>query len=188
MPIAMPLGNGKGSRMREREDVVAAILAAADGRLTGRVRLQKLVYLLDRLGLKSGFDYEYHNYGPYSRDLENATADAKAFGIIDETFGHRQSDGATYSIFTLKSPPSSPPSFGRLSAAEAGRLVGRLMQVNVTVLELAATVDWLWRVEESPDWKGEVTKRKGVKVQAGRLAKAVELLTELNLAPPAAVA
>ena len=62
--------------MREREDIVAAIVAAAGGRLTSRVRLQKVVYLLDRLGLHSGFDFDYYNYGPYSRDLDNATVDA----------------------------------------------------------------------------------------------------------------
>jgi len=59
----------------EREQIVAAVVAAARGPLIGRVRLQKTVYLLDRVGLNSGFDYEYHHYGPYSRDLDNATAD-----------------------------------------------------------------------------------------------------------------
>ena len=57
--------------MKEREDVVAAIVEAAGGQLTGRVRLQKAVYLLDHVGLNSGFEYDYHNYGPYSRDLDN---------------------------------------------------------------------------------------------------------------------
>jgi hypothetical protein len=66
-----------------------------------RVRLQKTVYLLDRLGLNSSFGYEYHHYGPYSRDLDNATADAKAFGMIEENYERRQSDGAMYSIFRL---------------------------------------------------------------------------------------
>src|SRR5215510_4415038 len=88
--------------MKEREDVVAAIVEAAGGKLTGRVRLQKTVYLLDQVGLKSGFEYDYHHYGPYSRDLDNATADAKAFQLIDEQFDRRQSDGAMYSIFELK--------------------------------------------------------------------------------------
>jgi hypothetical protein len=41
--------------MTEREDIVSAVIAAAGGELIGRVRLQKTVYLLDRLGLDSGF-------------------------------------------------------------------------------------------------------------------------------------
>ena len=43
--------------MKEREDIVAAVVEAAGGTLIGRVRLQKAVYLLDRLGLESGLSF-----------------------------------------------------------------------------------------------------------------------------------
>jgi uncharacterized protein YwgA len=170
--------------VRDREDIVTAVLSAAGGTLTGRVRMQKMAYLLDQLGLDSGFDYEYNHYGPFSRDLENATADAKAFGLITEEIRLRQSDGAAYSIFKLNQQPTSP-TFGTLSPTQAGKLVNRFAHTDVTVLELAATIDWLRRFEASPDWKKEIMKRKGIKVQDGRLEKAVELLTELGLMPPA---
>ena len=78
----------------EREEIVAALLKASGGQLVGRVRLQKTVYLLDRLGLESGFDYDYHHYGPFSRDIDNAVADAEAFELVEERFGRRQLDGA----------------------------------------------------------------------------------------------
>ncbi len=55
----------------------------------------------------------------------------------------------------------------------------------MTVLELAATVDWLWREEGYADWQREVTKRKGAKLRHGRLEHAVDLLRNLGLAPPA---
>lgn len=168
----------------EPEDIVAAVLAAAGGQLTGRVRLQKTVYLLDQLGLKSGLPFEYHHYGPYSRDLDNATRDAKAFGVIEEEIAYRQSDHAAYSIFKLKDQ-DRPAAYGKLGKKRAAELVKLFAETNVTVLELAATVDWLWRSEGyKTDWKAEITKRKGVKVQAGRLDKAVDLLKQLNLNPP----
>lgn len=173
--------------MKEREDVVAAVVSAAGSRLTGRVRLQKAVYLLDRLGLNSDFTYEYYHYGPYSRDLDNATADAKAFGLIEEAFEHRVSDGAMYSVFHSKGE-SKPDALGTLNPERAKELVGLFARTNVTVLELAATIDWLWRKEACSDWQREITRRKGVKVQGGRLEKAVALLTEIGLAPPQAVA
>jgi len=169
--------------MTDREHIVAAVLSAAGGEMVGRVRLQKAVYLLDRLGLGSGFSFDYHHYGPFSRDLDNATADAKAFGLVDERFEQRQSDGATYSVFSLKDAPASPR-FGELSAERARDLARRFVQTNVTVLELAATIDWLWRVERYSDWRSELIKRKGAKVRSGRLEKAVQLLQELNLPPP----
>jgi len=70
--------------MIEPEDKVAAVVDAAGGTLVSRVRLQKTVYLLDQLGLGSGFEFEYHHYGPYSRDLDIATGDARALGVVRE--------------------------------------------------------------------------------------------------------
>lgn len=173
--------------MLDREEVVAAVIAAAGGQLIGRVRLQKTVYLLDRLGLNSGFDYDYHHYGPYSRDVDNATVDAKAFNLIDEDFEHRRSDGAMYSIFKLKAEAKAE-AFGRLSPDRAAELVRLLANTNVTVLELAATIDWLCHREGEVDWRREIKKRKGLKVQGGRLDKAIQLLHELGLPPPEAAA
>lgn len=49
----------------EHEDIVAAVVVAAGGELTGRVRLQKTVYLLEQLGLSSGFPFEYNYYRLY---------------------------------------------------------------------------------------------------------------------------
>lgn len=171
----------------EREDIVAAVLAAAGGQLTGRVRLQKTVYLLDRLGLDSGFPFEYHHYGPYSRDLDNAAGDAEAFDLVEETKAYRHSDGAAYSIFSLKDGVAAKPeAYGTLGADRAAELVHLFANTNVTVLELAATVDWLWRSEGYADWRTEITKRKGVKVQNGRLDLAVALLSQLGLTPPKA--
>ena len=172
--------------MTEREDIVAAVVSAAGGSLTGRVRLQKTLYLLDRLGFQSEFQYEYHHYGPYSRDLDLAVADAKAFDKVEEIFDFRSSDGARFSIFRAVAGDVPVDAFGGLGAERTAELVQRFAGTNVTILELAATVDWLWRAEGIRDWKAEITKRKGAKVQNGRLEKAVALLTELGLAPPEA--
>jgi uncharacterized protein len=169
--------------MLDREHVVAAVIDAAGGQLIGRVRLQKTIYLLDRLGLNSGFDYDYHHYGPYSRDVDNATVDAKAFNLIDEQFEHRRSDGSMYSIFRLKGETKAE-AFGQLSPDRAAELIRLLAKTNVTILELAATIDWLWREEHEADWRREIKKRKGLKVQGGRLDKAVQVLHELGLPPP----
>lgn len=170
--------------MTEREDIVTAVVNAAGGALTGRVRLQKTLYLLDRLGFESEFQYEYYHYGPYSRDLDLAVADAKAFDKIEEDFGFRSSDGARFSIFKARTGDVPVDAFGGLGAEATGALVKRFVGTNVTILELAATIDWLWKMEGISNWRAEITKRKGAKVQNGRLDKAVEFLTELNLDPP----
>jgi uncharacterized protein YwgA len=175
----------------ERENIVAAIIAAAGGKLIGRVRLQKTAYLLDQLGLKSGFEYEYHHYGPYSRDLDNAVLDAKAFKLVQEEFKHRLSDGALYSIFKVKKKvkaAAKDEAYSDLGRDRAADLVCKFAQTNVTVLELAATIDWLSRKEKCADWRTEISRRKGVKVQGGRLECAIALLEEIGLPPPQSAA
>lgn len=170
--------------MKEREDVIVAVIAAAPGsRLTSRIRLQKTVYLLDRLGFESGFEFDYHHYGPYSRILENAAADAKALKLVEERIEHRLRDGASYSAFETKKK-AKPEAYGELGRERAAELVAEFAKTNVTVLELAATIDWLWRAEKIADWCSEIRERKGAKTEGGRLEKAVALLESLGLTPP----
>lgn len=173
--------------MIEREEHVAAIVDAAGGRLVSRVRLQKIAYLLDQLGMESGFNYQYYHYGPYSRDLDNAILDAEAFGYIEEEFERRQSDGARYSVFNSKKVPQSDV-FGHLDASKARHIIRRLADSNVTVLELAATAHWLAAEEKVPDWREEIVRRKGSKTENNRLDKALGLLKELGLPPAQSMA
>lgn len=72
-----------------------------------------------------------------------------------------------------------------LGAEQTKRRIRLFAETNVTVLELAATIDWLWRSGGyKTDWRREITKRKGVKVQDGRIDKAVALLQQLDRDPP----
>jgi uncharacterized protein YwgA len=171
--------------MTAREDIVVAVITAAPERkLTSRVRLQKTVYLLDQLKFGSGFKFEYHHYGPYSRELDGATADAQALRLVNEVVARRVSDGAAYSIFEAAQADPKVQAYGKLGRSSASELISRFANTNVTVLELAATIDWLWRMEKIKDWRAEVGKRKSAKVGGGRLEKAIELLHAIGLRPP----
>ena len=168
----------------EREVIVAALLKAAGGQMVGRVRLQKVAYLLDRLGMESGFHYDYHHYGPFSRDLDNAVADAEAFGLVEQEFGHRQVDGARYSIFKLTDGKKKlPKKIGQLNEAALEGYLQTFAETNVTVLELAATANWLAEEEERDDWQEALHRRKGPKADGGRLDRALALLREVGLPP-----
>ena len=159
--------------MMEREEIVAVLLKAAGGELVGRVRLQKAVYLLDRLGLESGFHYEYHHYGPFSRDLDNAVADAEALGLVEEEYCRRQVDGARYSIFKRTTRNVElPTKIGQLNEEALKRYLYSFAEVNVTVLELATTANWLAEEEGCNDWKEALCRCKGPTVEGGRLDRA----------------
>ena len=169
--------------MQNREQLVAAIIASApEHKLVSRVRFQKIAYLLEQLGCHLGFEFSYHHYGPFSHDLERAILDAKAFGLIKEELAHRQSDGASYSIFQLSESgvDANTPDVQRFKSQ-----IKIFAHSNVTILELAATAHWISSVEKISNWKDEIIKRKGIKTESGRLEKALNLLKELNLPPGA---
>jgi len=166
----------------EPEDRVADIVVAAGGRLVSRVRLQKVAYLLDKLGANSGFSFSYHHYGPYSRELDSAVLDAEAFGKIEETIERRQSDGARYSVFDA-TPGARAQGYLYLTAPGLRDRARELAAESVTVLELAATAHWLLEEERVADWKTEIVRRKGPKTKNGRLSEAVNLLSRLGLEP-----
>jgi uncharacterized protein len=168
--------------LNEPENRVADIIAAAGGRFVSRVRLQKVAYLLDKLGAKSGFSFAYHHYGPYSRDLDNAVLDAEAFNKITESFDRRQSDGARYSVFDAVEKEEAHQ-YSYLTNQTLRERARELSSANVTVLELAATANWLLEEERIADWKTEIVRRKGPKTKNGKLDEAVQLLSCLGLKP-----
>jgi uncharacterized protein len=164
------------------ESRVSDIVMAAGGRLVSRIRLQKITYLLDKLGADSGFSFSYYHYGPYSRDLDSAILDAEAFDCVVEEFERRKSDGARYSVFKTKGDAEAYE-FSYLSDLRLRETANKLSEVNVTVLELAATAHWLLKEEVIGEWKSEIVRRKGSKTADGRLEQATELLASLGLEP-----
>lgn len=169
--------------MTERDRLVADVVAAAGGQVVGRVRLQKIFYLLEQVGLASGLPFEYHHFGPYSAELSGAIADAAAFGLIEEKLGHRASDGVAFSTYALGNayPNESNNEIGNLHFEDVLDSIEKMQKCSSTVLELAATIYWLRNTEKVPDWQNELRRRKGVKAEGDRIDRAVRLLRELKL-------
>lgn len=167
--------------MSERGDLVAAVLQAADGEIVGRIRMQKVIYLLEQLGADTGLRFSYHHYGPYSedaaRELEWATAD----GVIEEKAV--PTDGGYYSIYRLKAAASAlPDHLGSLTWEKVRTAVAAMTRETSAVLELAATIHWLTQKEGIVDWPKELRVRKPAKATDARVEQALTLLGELRLA------
>jgi uncharacterized protein YwgA len=165
----------------QSELAAQAVIAAAGGRIVGRIRLQKIIFLIDQLGFESGFTYSYYHYGPYSEELARAIASAKIFHIIEETYEHRVADGASYSVFSVEKILDSKYIKKINSSDHIRSGLSILNRQNSTVLELAATIYWVKNFENQPHWRDEVSNRKGPKTENGRLEKAERLLAELQL-------
>ena len=168
--------------MPQLDEIVVDAVALSGGSLVGRIRLQKVIYLLDQLGLNSGAPFEYHHYGPYSEAVSDAVVDAKFWGKLEEATDFRKSDGAPYSTFKAQAA-DDVVALGEMDADRARDLLARFAGQSSTVLELAATVHWLAFQERVADWRAEIEVRKSGKTGNGRLEKAVALLRELGIAP-----
>ena len=161
---------------------VRSLVAAAGGELVGKIRLQKVVYLLDQLGLDSGFSYQYHHYGPYSAGLVEEVDDELVLQRLHEEQRHRKGDGVPYVVYKATMDEAAEAA----SIAERfGAELSDMQTCSATVLELAATIHWLAFKEARTDWREELVRRKTVKTENGRTEQALALLDRLRLAPAA---
>ncbi|WP_018407482.1 hypothetical protein [Methylocystis rosea] len=167
--------------MSQLDDLVVGAVALSGGELVGRIRMQKVIYLLDQLGMGSDAAFEYHHYGPYSEAVSDAVTDAKFWGNLKESVNFRVTDGAPYSTFATVT--QAPANLGNLSGESARRYLDKFAGCTSTVLELAATVHWLAFKEQIPDWRSELEVRKAGKTGNGRIEQALVLLRSLGLAP-----
>lgn len=158
--------------------LISCVVSASGGKLIGRTRLQKTFYLLDFLGLQSGFSYEYHHYGPYSADLAESVSDATVLSDLKESLLYR-GDGVSYSIF--ESDFSVPVKINGMDRSELEGALNLLSEESSVVLELAATAHWLANVEKVASWEDEIKIRKGQKTENGRLKRALDLLDRIGL-------
>jgi uncharacterized protein YwgA len=161
--------------------LVVDVVALSGGRLVGRTRMQKTIYLLDVLGMRSGASYYYYNFGPFSDEIANGISDSKFSGVLVEETEYRMSDASPFSIFKSDKFSEQAHQVGALPADKVTGILQRFASCNSTVLELAATIHWLAQVEKVSDWRGELVRRQGSKTQNGRMEKATELLGELGV-------
>jgi uncharacterized protein YwgA len=169
--------------MSRREDLVRDVLFAADGPIVGRVRIQKVFYLLNQLGLEGDFRFSYHHYGPYSEDLSQAIDRAHYLDQTIKEIERDTTDGrVSYSIFELANKADlAPDSVGSLTLEDARDLIATMKSASSVVIELAATIHWLREKEKRADWRAELKRRKPSKADDATIDKALGLLRQLNL-------
>jgi uncharacterized protein YwgA len=161
---------------------VSALIKLAGNQIVGKVKLQKIVYLLDKIGMNSGFIYSYHHYGPYSSALSDEVDWEVFTGDIEEQERNRVSDGVPYVIFRSADTVDVPKGkIGELEVGDVARYATVLNGYSSTELELAATAYWLANEEAIKDWRSELRRRKGIKTEGGRTEKALEILQRVGL-------
>jgi len=68
-------------------EAAGSVLSVFDvvGKVHGRKKIQKMIYLLKVAGTPMPFQYEYHHYGPYSSGLQAELDDLAQRGFLSES-------------------------------------------------------------------------------------------------------
>lgn len=166
--------------MADPVQVLAELIALNGGELVGKTRLQKTCYLLEAAGQGCGLPFDYHHYGPYSAELAFAAEDAEALGLL-RSEQHAGRYGVPYTVF--KSLTAAPAAAGKDGARQTRQqlLLREMSQCSAIVLELAATLVFLWRNGYAENGWDELKRRKANKVTEERLAQVKTLLESLDL-------
>jgi uncharacterized protein YwgA len=160
--------------------LTAVIAAHPNHEVFGRTRLQKTVWLLQRLGMPTDYAYSLHFYGPYSEDVKADIALVERIGLITETPKDAQ-DGTEYFLLTAN-PSKELPDLGKLKQPLA-----LLAAEDSTVLELAATYDAFREMGLSPESALQSLRaKKGDKCSGGRETRALDIVRRLGLEAAAA--
>lgn len=162
--------------IRESAESIASLIHDAGGTLIGRVRLQKIAFLLELAGEGSGdFYFDYHYYGPYSEDVSQATEMAKALGMISEET-RPASWGGQYSVYQERQSHRDP---ARPASAIRQAIIGLTKEVNAVELELTATAAFFAATGVANPWE-EVKTRKPDKAAGEKMGAAKELYRKLH--------
>ena len=172
--------------MREFDEFKLARVIGACGGIDGRVKMQKIVYLLQIMGYDLPFDdFSIRQHGPFSRSVAYATDMLVGAGVIEEQKEPLDENATvvqySYALredladmvvqnFDLATPLGKPP---------IDEIAARLKQQDRKVLEVAATRSFLEQEGlSSEDLNAELSRLKGH--LADRFSEAEELLVALR--------
>jgi uncharacterized protein len=154
---------------------LAGVVAAHhDRKVVGRTRLQKTIYLLQRKGLPSDFDYSLHFYGPYSRGLNTGLNQVRQFGLVSEAV--KTGSDNDYYVFQASEDATLPQIEPFRPALEA------IQSAEDVPVELAATYDAFREMGyPHPESLKKLRSKKGTKCTPENEAMAFSLLRQLEL-------
>ena len=125
--------------MMEKFRWLAAIVAAhPEYKVVGRIRLQKTVKLLQRLGAPLDYDYMIHFYGPYSEGVQTDIGLLERLELIEEKEKLSRS-GMRY--FVLQATDAAKPLANHSGILPYQAQIKAMSETDPVVLELAATYD-----------------------------------------------
>lgn len=130
-------------------DVLAEVVKQFDV-LEGRVRIQKIMYLLRRShpSLLAGVNFYYHHYGPFSSEVASSVMGALSWQVLEQRIESFDEEMQRYEYRLGRGATSSASPLDPESRADVARVVEQVKGEHWRTLELAATVDFLQQSEQ----------------------------------------
>lgn len=158
---------------------LAGLIAAHEGgRVDGRLRLQKTVYLLQEAGVPLGYDFTMLHYGPYSEGLRAETRMLTKIRLLEED----ERDvhvGTRFRLTATEEARMLAPVVDELDAAEKLRTIAA---ADTDTLELAATYRYYRELGYAEDEAIRALRsKKAGKVSDRSEAQALDLLDRLGI-------
>lgn len=161
---------------------VLALMVTQTGGLEGRLRVQKLMYLLQQKGVPAlePVFFQYHHYGPFSADVVDILNEAVGSKIVEE---HQERDGE-WKKYTYR-PAVNLERYASKADMATKKIVEEVLAICGSapwrVLELAATSDFLRRADNL-DWDNAFREALERKPQClPFLSEAREVVQKLGL-------
>jgi uncharacterized protein len=154
---------------------LAGVIAAhKNGKVIGRTRLQKTIYLLQRSGLPTDFHYSLHFYGPYSEGLNTGVRLVEQFDLVKVEL----LPGTENEYYTFEAKPDAA-----LTEIEQFRTaIEKIQGAESVPLELAATYDAFRQMGyEHNEAMQALRHKKGSKCTPLNENSALDLLRQLGL-------
>lgn len=136
----------------ERLEKLESFFHYAGGKITGRKKLHKVIYLIQELGLDFNQKFIFHYYGVYSPGLSEDLKLAQQWGLIKENVDKH--NGAGYSYELVDKSSIHPYEYEK----EIKNKIDLLVREKPTVLEVLSTIVFL-------DRKGYAQEQIAYKVQ-----------------------
>lgn len=155
-----------------------------------RIRLQKIVYLLQRCGVNLGYNYGWYIYGPYSRELTSVYYD------LDASIKCNEKDDTWYKLDgDVEELTEGIKKFEKISKIPGGVSIVKdpTKSEDVSWLEFIASIDYLHNSPSRPTSISEEDIRAFTQKEKGPLVNnfdqsygiALEALRSVGLAEPA---
>ncbi|TWT06923.1 YwgA family protein [Planococcus sp. CPCC 101016] len=124
--------------MLQEHAKIVDFIATAEG-VTGRKKLQKMIYIMKKMDMPFQEKYEFHIYGPYSEELTARVEELCDMGFLSEALEDKGSyvqykysvteEGMEFRKVLGKSILDNPLTAGKLNAKS-----GRFLELTATLL------------------------------------------------------